>query len=73
MQGIADAMMITCNYSLIAQTFKEQKMIYFGYVEAATAVGLILGAPLGSLIYTTLGYQYCYYVISIVFCFPLVF
>jgi len=72
MQGAADSMMITCNYSLIAQTFKEEKMIYFGYVEAAAAIGLIFGAPLGSLIYSTLGYKYCYYIVSSMFSIPLV-
>ena len=64
-------MVITCNYSLIAQTFKQDKMIYFGYVEASSAIGLILGAPLGSLIYSTLGYSYCYYIASTMFSIPL--
>jgi len=45
-------MLITCVNSIIALTFKEEKMIYMGYVESSISVGLIFGPPIGSLIYT---------------------
>ena len=51
-QGASDAMLITCFNSIIALTFKEEKMTYMGYVESSINVGLIFGPPIGSLIYT---------------------
>ena len=45
-------MLITCFNSIIALTFKEEKMIYMGYVESSINVGLIFGPPIGSFVYT---------------------
>ncbi len=49
-------MLITCINSIIAITFKENKMVYMGYVESSISVGLIFGPPIGSFIYTEFGY-----------------
>ena len=42
--------------SLIGSNYSDEKTKYFGYVEVAIGVGMLIGPPIGSLLYGYLGY-----------------
>jgi len=50
---------------VVNQVFSENKAQYISYLEAASGLGMIVGPPLGSLIYGFSGYQWSFYAFSI--------
>ena len=64
--GYADSLILTTSVSLLGSNFSDQKAKYFGLMEAACGLGLILGPPIGSLMYGYFGFQGAFYVFSIV-------
>jgi MFS family permease len=56
---------LSTTYSLISQIFPEEKEKYISYIEAATGFGLMVGPPLGSIIYGYLDFQWTFYVFAI--------
>ena len=64
-QGYADCLISTTQYSVVNQVFSDQKAQYISYLEASSGLGMILGPPLGSLIYGISGYQWAFYAFSL--------
>jgi MFS family permease len=62
-------MVLTSSFSMVASNFADEKAKYFGLIEAAVGLGLVIGPPLGSVMYGSLGYAWAFYSTSImVFC-----
>ena len=59
-------------FSLVSLEFPQERERYYGYVESATGVGLLLGPVIGQALYTLLGFANTFYVTSVVFIFPLI-
>jgi len=56
-------MQTTC-YAIATNEFPKKKSLIIGLVEAMTGVGLILGPVAGSVLYSALGFQVCFYVLG---------
>jgi MFS family permease len=65
MQGYGDSLVLTSSFSMVASNFSEERDKYFGYIEAASGLGLVIGPPIGSMIYGRFGYQWAFYSTSI--------
>jgi MFS family permease len=63
-QGMCSATMQTTCYAIATNEFPKKKSLIIGLVEAMTGVGLILGPVAGSLLYSSLGFQNCFYVLG---------
>ena len=46
---------------MVAIEFPQDKVVYFGYCESATGVGLMAGPLVGQIFYTTFGFEGCFY------------
>ena len=55
---------MTCT-SIVGTYWSDEKAKYFGYFEAAIGLGLIIGPPVGSLMYGFFDYQWAFYAFSI--------
>lgn len=51
--------------SLISSNFPAEKEKYISYIGASMGVGLMLGPPLGSVIYAPIGFACVFYFFSI--------
>jgi MFS family permease len=71
-QGIGDSLSMTTSYSIVANIYKENKVDAIGYLEAAAGLGLMVGPPLGSIIYGQLGYAWAFYFFTILLAYNLV-
>jgi MFS family permease len=47
-------------FSLIAIEFPENKIVYFGYCESATGIGLMAGPIVGQVFYSSFGFEGCF-------------
>ena len=47
--------------SLISSNFPDERTKYVAWLEAANGFGLIIGPPLGGLIYSQVGYSWTFY------------
>ena len=52
-------------YSIVNQVYSDNRTVYLSYLEASSAMGMILGPPLGSIVFGLFGYQWSFYVFSI--------
>ena len=51
---------------MIGSIFSEDKEKYFGYIEGSIGLGLVIGPPLGSIMYGNLGYEWAFFSTSII-------
>ena len=72
-QGYGDGLVVTTVFSLIGANFAEEKAKYYGLVEASIGFGLIIGPPMGSLLYGKFGYAWAFYSVSILMVFNVIF
>ena len=42
-------------------------MLYLGYCETSIAIGLMIGPSIGSALYSSVGYEVNFYIISVIF------
>ena len=56
---------MSTSFALITQSFPENRVVYLGYVKAATGLGLMMGPAVGSVIYGFKGYAPTFYFFSI--------
>ena len=54
-------MVLTTSFSMVASNYSDEKAKYFGLLEAAVGLGLVVGPPLGSIMYSSLGYEWAFY------------
>lgn len=50
-QGYGDSLAITTIFSVVSSAYPEEKTKYISMLEAASGLGLMIGPPLGSIIY----------------------
>ena len=62
--GYADSLILTTSVSLLGSYFSDQKAKYFGLMEAACGLGLIVGPPIGSLMYGYFGFEGAFMIFS---------
>ena len=62
MQGYATCLISTTQYSVVNQVYSDNKATYISILEASAGFGMIIGPPLGSLIYAHTNYQWSFYV-----------
>jgi predicted MFS family arabinose efflux permease len=48
---------MTSIFSVVSQIYKEETVLYIGYIESATTIGMSIGAPLGSFLNAYLGFE----------------
>jgi hypothetical protein len=48
-------------FSIVAIEYPEDKVVYFGYCESATGIGLMAGPIVGQVFYTQFGFEGCFY------------
>ena len=65
-QGIGDAIVITTTFSMVGSNFTDEKEKYFGYLEASVGFGLVVGPPLGSAMYGSMGYAWAFYLTGVI-------
>lgn len=66
--GYADSLAFTTQNSIIQLTFSENKDECMGLVAAAVGFGIIVGLPIGAILYGFFGYQKTFYILAV---FPL--
>jgi MFS family permease len=57
LQGVSSVMINTTLFSIGALYYKDHSMAYISYITAMEGLGTALGAPLGAVFYTLLGYD----------------
>ena len=62
--GYADSLILTTSVSLLGSNFSDQRARYFGLMEAACGLGLIIGPPIGSIMYGYFGFEGAFMVFS---------
>jgi len=48
-------------FSIVAIEFPKNKVLYFGYCESATGIGLMAGPIVGQVFYSSFGFEGCFY------------
>ena len=48
-------------FSLVTIHFPVEKVVYFGYCESATGIGLMAGPIVGQIFYSKYGFDGCFY------------
>ena len=48
-------------FSIVAIEFPAEKVVYFGYCESATGIGLMAGPIVGQVFYSSFGFEGCFY------------
>lgn len=71
-QGFGDAACSTAVFSVIGRVFPDDRDQYFGYIESAVGVGLMVGPVIGNSIYNLVGYEYTFYCSALLVAIPLV-
>jgi MFS family permease len=66
MQGYGDTLIMTTCFSVVGTKFPEQKETYISLMEAAVGLGLIVGPPMGSVIYGLGGYAWTFYAFALI-------
>ena len=66
LQGYGDSLATTVDLALITANFSENRIKYVGIMEASAGVGMILGPPVGGLIYSYMGYAWTFYIFSVI-------
>ena len=66
LQGYGDSLATTVDLALITANFSENRIKYVGIMEASAGVGMILGPPMGGLIYSYMDYACTFYIFSII-------
>lgn len=60
-QGLGSACIQVAVFSLVAIQFPDDKVVYFGYCESATGIGLMAGPIIGQVFYSKFGFAGCFY------------
>lgn len=60
-QGLGDACASIAIFSIIGTDYSEDQELYFGYLESAVGVGLMIGPVIGQLIYNVAGFEKTFY------------
>ena len=63
-QGYGDSLSMASCMSLISHNFQDSQEKYIGLVGSALGVGLMIGPPLGSCIYSGYNYPMVFYFFS---------
>ncbi|CDW79392.1 permeases of the major facilitator superfamily [Stylonychia lemnae] len=66
LQGLGDIGVQTSCYSILTSIFPENREKYLGYGEASAGVGLMVGPVIGGLLYSYLGYFWCFIIFSLI-------
>ena len=72
-QGYADSLIQAACFSIVGTIFADEKDVYIGYIEASIGVGLLVGPPLGSIVYGFAGYAWTFYTFAILIAISTVF
>lgn len=65
LQGYGDTLTTTTALSLISTNYSEEKTKYIGFMEAAGGLGLMIGPPLGSFLYSMFKYAWTFYSLAV--------
>ena len=57
-------MIQTTSYAIVAITYPKDQQKYLGILEASIGVGMLLGPIVGSILYSTIGFQGTFYAIG---------
>lgn len=63
-QGVGDVTIQTCIYSVLTNTFSENRERVLGFGETAAGLGLMMGPIIGGELYVTFGYFWCYILLA---------
>lgn len=61
LEGVASSMIIFTVFSFANNTYKHRSLEYIGYITIMEGLGMVLGAPLGTLFYQIAGYDTVFY------------
>lgn len=64
-QGYGDSLAMATSMSLISTNFPKEKEKYISYIGASMGFGLMIGPPIGSVIYGNFGFAWVFYFFSI--------
>jgi len=65
LQGYGDTLATTTAFSLISTNFNEEKTKYISIMEAAGGLGLMIGPPMGGLLFGIFNYAWTFYFFSL--------
>jgi MFS transporter, ACDE family, multidrug resistance protein len=65
-QGFGDSCASISIFSIIGTEYTENQELYFGYLESAVGIGLMLGPVIGQLMYNKVGFEKTFYCTAII-------
>jgi len=65
-QGFGDACASIAIFSIIGTEYSADQELYFGYLESAVGVGLMIGPVIGQLIFNQVGFEKTFYCTAII-------
>jgi MFS family permease len=68
-QGFGSACVQVAVFSIVAIQFPKEKVVYFGYCESATGIGLMAGPIVGQAFYSAFGFEGCFFSTTVVLAF----
>ena len=61
-QGYGDSLTLTTSYAIVPIVWQDDKINKIAVIESTFGFGMVIGAPIGSFLYSQFGYKMTYFI-----------